>query len=218
VGQEPQIAITLPLLVGTDGVQKMSKSLGNYVGITERPGEMFGKLMSVSDEVMLAYYPLVSGLGPAEVETVTAGVRAGSLHPMEAKKRLARLIVGRFHGEAAARAAEDEFTRQFQAREVPAEVRDVPYPVAPTGARVRLDQLVLAARLAGSASEARRLIQQGGIRINGERVEDPYRALPIGPGDTLLVQRGRRDFARLRGVVDPGGPTEKPLDKPGVGA
>jgi tyrosyl-tRNA synthetase len=98
VGQEPQISITMPILVGTDGVQKMSKSLGNYIGITEPPGEMYGKLMSVSDAVMLAYYPLVSGLGPAEVDAMTAGVQGGSLHPMEAKKRLAQLVVGRFQG------------------------------------------------------------------------------------------------------------------------
>ena len=98
VGQEPQISITMPILVGTDGVQKMSKSLGNYIGITEPPAEMYGKLMSVSDAVMLAYYPLVSGLGPAEVDALTAGVQGGSLHPMEAKKRLAQLVVARFHG------------------------------------------------------------------------------------------------------------------------
>jgi tyrosyl-tRNA synthetase len=204
VGQEPQIAITVPLLVGTDGVQKMSKSLGNYVGITEPPREMYGKLMSVSDEVMLAYYPLVSGLGPVDVEAVAASVRAGTLHPMEAKKRLARLVVGRFHGEEAAAVAEDEFARQFQAREVPADIRDVPYETDPVGVALRLDQVVVATRLASSASEARRLIQQGGIRVDGERVDDPYRTLELRPGRTFLLQRGRRDFARLRGV--PPGP------------
>ena len=98
VGQEPQISITMPILVGTDGVQKMSKSLGNYIGITEPPAEMYGKLMSISDPVMLAYYPLVSGLGAAEVEAITTGIGAGTHHPMEAKKRLAQLIVTRFHG------------------------------------------------------------------------------------------------------------------------
>lgn len=221
VGQEPQIAITMPLLVGTDGVQKMSKSLGNYVGITEPPRVMFGKLMSVSDEVMLTYYPLVSGLEPAEANAAVAGVRDGTLHPMEAKKRLARLVVARFHGEAAARGAEEEFVRQFQAREVPDEVREVPFPVPRAGAAVRLDQLVVAARLASSASEARRLVQQGGIRVDGARVEDPYRVLEVHPGGVYLVQRGRRDFARLRGVLRPGVPAdqgEKALDKSGGGA
>jgi tyrosyl-tRNA synthetase len=203
VGQEPQISITMPILVGTDGAQKMSKSLGNYIGITEPAAEMYGKLMSISDTVMLAYYPLVSGLGPAEVEAVTTGVGNGSLHPMEAKKRLARLVVTRFHGAAAATVAETTFSRQFQSREVPSDVREVPYPVLRVGAEVRAWEVVAKTDLAASGSEARRLIQQGGIRIDGERVEDPYQTIGIRPGDTLLVQRGRRDFARLRGVLAP---------------
>jgi tyrosyl-tRNA synthetase len=200
MGQEPQIAVTLPILVGTDGVQKMSKSLGNYIGIAEPARQMYGKLMSIADEVMLTYYPLVSGLPPAEVEATLAAVRSDRLHPMEAKKRLARTVVARFHGEAAAEGAEVEFVRQFQAREVPTEVEDVDYPVPAGGVEVRLDQLVLASRVAGSASEARRLIQQGGIRIDHERVEDPYRTRRIHPGESLLVQKGRREFRRLRAV------------------
>jgi tyrosyl-tRNA synthetase len=207
VGQEPQISITMPLLVGTDGVQKMSKSLGNYIGITESAGEMYGKLMSISDTVMLTYYPLVSGLGPAEVEAVSTGVKAGTLHPMEAKKRLAQLVVTRFHGPAAAQAAGEGFSRQFQSREVPDDVREVLYPVLPVGIQVRAWEVVARTHLAASASEARRLIQQGGIRIDGERVEDPYQTVEIRPGEAHLVQRGRRDFARLRGVLDPEPPT-----------
>jgi tyrosyl-tRNA synthetase len=203
VGQQPQISITMPILVGTDGVQKMSKSLGNYIGITEPAAEMYGKLMSISDAVMLAYYPLVSGLGPAEVEAVTTGIQSGARHPMEAKKRLAQLVVARFHGAAAAQAAEEAFARQFQSREVPDDVREVPYPVLRAGAQVRAWELVARTNLAASASEARRLIQQGGIRIDGERVEDPHQTIGIRPGDTLLVQRGRREFARLRGVAAP---------------
>jgi tyrosyl-tRNA synthetase len=206
VGQRPQIALTMPILVGTDGVQKMSKSLGNYIGITEPPDAMYGKLMSISDAVMLTYYPLVSGLPAADVAAVTEGVPAGRVHPMDAKKRLAGLVVRRFHGDAAARAAAEAFSRQYQAREVPDEVREVPYPVPPPGASVRLFEVVLTARLAPSASEARRLAQQGAIRVDGERVADPYRLLTIRPGDTYLVQRGRRDFARVRGVEAPAGP------------
>jgi tyrosyl-tRNA synthetase len=206
VGQEPQISITMPILVGTDGVQKMSKSLGNYIGITEPPATMYGKLMSVSDAVMLAYYPLVSGLGPAEVAAVTTGVGDGSLHPMEAKKRLAQLVVTRLHGAAAAQGAEDAFSRQFQSREVPADVRELDYPVPASGAQARVFEIVLATHLASSASEARRLTQQGGIRIDGERVEDPYQTVWIRPGETHLVQRGRRDFARLRGIPAPESP------------
>jgi tyrosyl-tRNA synthetase len=213
VGQEPQISITMPILVGTDGVQKMSKSLGNYIGITEPAAEMYGKLMSISDTVMLAYYPLVSGLGPPEVEGVTTGVGDGSVHPMEAKKQLARLVVTRFHGAVAAQAAETTFSRQFQSREVPEDVREVPYEVVSAGARVRAWEVVATCQLAVSASEARRLIQQGGIRIDGERVEDPYQTVEIRPGAALLIQRGRRDFARLRGVLGPESPgvPENPL-------
>src|SRR5581483_1508965 len=157
--------------------------------------------------VMLGYYPLISGLGPADVEAVVVGVRDGTLHPMDAKKRLARRVVARFHGEAAARAAEEAFVRQFQAREVPAEVREVTVPVAGPGQPLRVYEIVLATHLAPSASEARRLSQQGGVRIEGERADDPYRVLELRPGDTLLVQRGRRDFVRLRAVAagDPGG-------------
>jgi tyrosyl-tRNA synthetase len=205
VGQEPQVSITMPILVGTDGVQKMSKSLGNYIGITEPPGEMYGKLMSISDTVMLGYYPLVSGLGPAEVETVTARVQDGTLHPMEAKKQLALRIVERFHGAAAARDAEAAFSRQFQTREVPSDVREVDYPVR-IGVPLRAWEVVATTHLATSASEAKRLVQQGGIRIDGAKVEDPYQTVGIRPGDTLLVQRGRRDFARLRGVPAPDSP------------
>jgi len=203
VGQEPQISITMPILVGTDGVQKMSKSLGNYIGITEPAAEMYGKLMSISDAVMITYYPLVSGLGPAEVEAITTGVQAGTRHPMDAKKRLAHLVVDRFHGADAARAAEEAFSRQFQSREIPSDVREVGHPVPESGAQVRAWEVVMATSLAGSGSEARRLIQQGGIRIDGEKVEDPYQTVEIRPGRTYLVQRGRRDFARLRGVFAP---------------
>jgi tyrosyl-tRNA synthetase len=206
VGQAPQVSITMPILVGTDGVQKMSKSLGNYIGITEPPGEMYGKLMSISDAVMLGYYPLVSGLGPGEVEAVTSRVQDGTLHPMEAKKQLAQLIVARFHGAAAARAAEEAFSRQFQSREVPSDVREVRYAVPLLGVEVRAWEVVATTQLAASGSEARRLIQQGGIRIDGARVDDPYQTVGIRPGDALLVQRGRRDFARLRGVPAPEAP------------
>ena len=203
VGQEPQIAITMPILVGTDGVQKMSKSLGNYVGITEPPEQMFGKLMSVSDEVMLAYYPVVAGLPFAEVDAVVRGVRGGTHHPMDAKKRLARTVVAQFHGDAAARAAEAAFVRQFQAREAPASVPRVRY-VPPAGEAPRVDHLVAAIGIASSASEARRLIQQGGIRIDHERVDDPYRTLAVRPGQEILVQKGRREF-RLVEIGEPAG-------------
>jgi tyrosyl-tRNA synthetase len=217
VGQEPQISITMPILVGTDGVQKMSKSLGNYIGITELPAEMYGKLMSVSDAVMLAYYPLVSGLGPAEVEAVTTGVQGGTLHPMEAKKRLAQLVVARFHGPAAARAATEAFVRQFQQREAPAEITYVEYPEPLAGPRVlRVDHIVTCARVASSASEVRRLILQGGIYLNDERLEDPYQTRQVRPGDELFVRKGRREYRvlRFRPAGGPGGGAVKGAPAP----
>jgi tyrosyl-tRNA synthetase len=199
VGQDPQIAITMPLLVGTDGIQKMSKSLGNYIGITEPGGEMYGKLMSVSDTVMLAYYPLVSGLRPGEVDRVTRGIQDGTLHPMDAKKRLAHLVVARFHGAAAADAAEVGFVRQFQRREGPAETTVIEYPERLTGPRVlRADHIVGATHLASSASEVRRLILQGGIYIDDVRVESPYQTREVRPGDELVVRKGRREYRILR--------------------
>jgi tyrosyl-tRNA synthetase len=208
MGQEPQIAITMPLLVGTDGVQKMSKSLGNYVGITEPADRMYGKLMSIADDVMLAYYPLVSGLTAPEVDAVAAGVREGRLHPMDAKKRLARAVVTQFHGEGAGRDAEDAFVRQFQARELPADIPRVRYE-ARLGVEVRIAHLVAATGIASSVSEARRLIGQGGIRIDQERVSDPNRSLTVRPGQTILVQKGRREF-RMVEVVEPAAPSGTP--------
>jgi tyrosyl-tRNA synthetase len=210
VGQEPQVAITLPLLVGTDGVQKMSKSLGNYVGITEPAGEMFGKLMRLSDELMLTYYPLVTRLGSAELAAVEAGIREGTLHPMEAKKRLARTVVTQFHGAAAARDAEAAFVRQFQAREVPTSVTRVVYPeplARPT--ELRVDHLVASTHIASSTSEVRRLIRQGGIYIDDARVEDPYQTLVIAPGQEIVVRKGRREF-RILEVPRAGGPGAPP--------
>jgi tyrosyl-tRNA synthetase len=200
-GQEPQVAITMPLLVGTDGVQKMSKSLGNYVGITEPAAQMFGKLMSISDEVMLTYYRLVSGLPPAEIDAIGAGILDGTKHPMDAKLELAVAIVAQFHGGEEARAAHRGFVQQFREREVPVDVPEVRLPVPGEGADLRMDQLVVRSGVAGSASEAKRLIQQGGIRIDDQRVEDAYGTRRLRPGDEFLVQRGRREFRRVRVVA-----------------
>lgn len=196
MGQEPQVALTVPILEGLDGVQKMSKSLGNGVGIDEAAEDVYGKLMSISDDLMGAYYPLIGGLPAAEVAALQAGLGAGTVHPMEAKKRLARLVTSRFHGPAAGAAAEATFVRQFQAREVPADVAEVPVRV-PDGGELRLAGLVAQA-LGVSTSAARRLIQQGAIRIDGERAEDANRVLAWTDGQVLLVQRGRREFRRAR--------------------
>lgn len=211
MGQDPQIAITLPILPGLDGVQKMSKSLGNYVGITEPPGEMYGKLMSISDELMLAYYPLVTSLPTREIRAIEAGVRGGWVHPMDAKKRLACTVVAQFHGEAAARDAEAAFVRQFQERLVPGGIQRIQYPLPPDR-KVRVDHLVASTQIVSSTSEARRVIRQGGIRIDQERIEDPYQLLTCSPGQEILVQRGRREF-RIVEVMEPAPPADPPGQK-----
>jgi tyrosyl-tRNA synthetase len=213
VGQEPQIAITMPILVGTDGAQKMSKSLGNYVGIIEPPAQMFGKLMSISDETMLAYYPLVTSLAPAELDALTVDVRAGRLHAMAAKKRLAEMVVAQFHGAGAAQEAARAFERQYQAREVPEDVPEVA-PLLAAGPELRVDRVV-AHTLGVSLSEARRLTQQGAIRIDGDRVEDPYETLSWRIGERHLVQRGRREFRWVPvGEPPPASPHEEARKNP----
>jgi len=167
-GQLPQIVLTLPLLEGTDGVQKMSKSLGNAIGIADPPDEIFGKLMSISDAMMLRYYELLCG---EDSGGLRSQIESGALHPMDAKKRLAQRIVGRFHGEPAADQALGAFESRFQRRELPQELPrftwDQPAAVAPS-----LPRVMTASGMASSMSDARRLIQQGAVRVNGERVAD----------------------------------------------
>jgi tyrosyl-tRNA synthetase len=191
LGQKPQVVLTMPLLEGTDGVAKMSKSLGNYVGIAEPPGEMFGKIMSVSDALMLRYYELLTDLSDEEIREVR------SLHPREAKARLAREIIGRYHGEEAARSASDAFDRQFRDKGVPEERRRVAPPrggiwpkyLAETG-------------LAPSASEATRLMRQGAVRhysggdLSLEKtLNDPKAAADARTGD--LIKVGKRVWAEV---------------------
>jgi tyrosyl-tRNA synthetase len=167
----PQIVLTTPLLEGLDGVEKMSKSLGNYVGVTDAPGEMFGKLMSISDTLMWRYYLLLTDLTAAEIEAMKAQVAGGALHPKQAKVDLAVRIVSEFHGEAQAGDAAREFDRVHALGELPSDLREVlvDFSTEPTRplARVLVD-----AALAVSTSEAGRKIQQGGVKLGGERVDD----------------------------------------------
>lgn len=193
-GQEAQVALTMPILVGTDGVQKMSKSLGNYIGITEPPGEIYGKVMSIADAIMPEYYHLGTSLSSAEVEGILDELRHERLHPRDAKMRLAREIVTLYHGARAARDAEDRFRQVFQRGEIPAEMPEV--ELSGGGAPVDLVTLLAGANLAPSKSEARRLIMQGGVKVNGE---------PVGTVDyqvtapaELVLQVGKRRFARIR--------------------
>ena len=193
-GQEPQIALTVPILEGLDGAQKMSKSLGNYVGISEKPEDIFGKLMSVSDELMWRYYELLTRIPEREI----AALRAG--HPMEAKKRLARTITAQYHGEPAAAAAEARFSRVFQRGEDPETVEEVRLPIHPPCALVLLLEK---AGLVESRSEARRMIQQGAVEIDGQRISNMNHAL--SSGGPYLVRVGKRRFKRVV-LAGPSGP------------
>jgi tyrosyl-tRNA synthetase len=189
-GLEPQVVMTTPLLVGLDGVEKMSKSLGNYVGVTDPPGEMFGKLMSISDELMWIYYELLTDLSVGDVAGRRAAVTAGGLHPKRAKLDLARLIVQDFHGARAAAEAETEFERRFARKELPSDLPVVEHRIeAPPRA---LERVLADAGFAVSASEAARKIKQGGVRINGQPFCVPQWRL-TEPGD-FTVEVGRRAF------------------------
>jgi tyrosyl-tRNA synthetase len=195
-GQEPQIALTMPLLEGLDGVHKMSKSLGNYVGITEPPEEMYGKLMSLPDELMIRYFELVTPVSLGELGRIKTDYAAGKVHPRDLKMRLARTVVENFHGPEAAVVAEAEFRKVFQQRALPTDVPvvTVPEDACPSG-RIWLPKLLVLAGLAPSTSAARRLIGQGAVKINGQRVNDPETEMVPQPG--TVVQVGRRKFVRL---------------------
>jgi len=192
--QEPQIVMTLPLLEGLDGVEKMSKSLGNYVAVEDPPFEMFGKLMSASDELMWKYWLLLSDLTSEEIEDKRERVNSGELHPMDVKKQLARSIVAEFHSSSEAEAAQQEFERVFSARNVPQDIPDV--AIETDGASMLLAKVLVQAGLASSNSEARRLMTQGGVKVEGEAVRDFKATLAVAPTPSL-VQVGKRKFARI---------------------
>ncbi len=191
-GQEPQIVVTTPLLEGLDGVQKMSKSLGNYVGITEPPGEMFGKIMSISDDLMWRYFELLSFRKLDDLAALKRSVDEG-LNPRDAKFELGIEIVARFHGDAAAADAKKEFISRFQQGAMPEEIPEVTLP-SQDGA-LGIAHLLKGANLVASTSEAFRMIKQGAVRIDGQRVED--RGLTIAAGTTAVYQVGKRKFARV---------------------
>ena len=167
-GQEPQVIVTMPLLEGTDGVQKMSKSLGNYIGINEPPEEIFGKIMSISDDLMWRYYELLSNTGLDDIQRMRSQVASGSLHPMAVKKSLAGELVERFHSAAAAQSARDYFETRYQKRSVPKEIRKQLSVDGP----IWICKLLVDLDFAKSNSEARRLLSQGAVRIDGEVISD----------------------------------------------
>ncbi|WP_165658207.1 tyrosine--tRNA ligase [Sutterella wadsworthensis] len=192
-GQEPQCILTMPLLVGLDGVQKMSKSKKNYIGITDPANDMFGKVMSITDELMWNWYDLLSLRSNAEIAQLKKESAEGR-NPRDAKVLLAREIIERFHDKAAADAAEAEFNARFQKGAVPNDIKDVTV-AAPTG-EIGIMQLIKAAGLAPSNAEAGRNIDQGGVRIDGESVRD--RTLKIQAGAEFVLQVGKRRWARVK--------------------
>ncbi|CAN5221686.1 tyrosine--tRNA ligase [soil metagenome] len=195
-GQAPQVVIVTPLLEGTDGVQKMSKSLGNYIGIDEPPQEMFGKVMSISDELMWRYYELCTDLSVAEISTLRTRAASGEANPRDLKVALAKRIITDFHTAADAQAAEDEFTRIFKRKETPDEVEE---RTLATG-MWKLPRLLVEAQLAPSMAEARRLLEQGGVRIDGERHPRTDDEIELKTGQAILIQVGKRRFLRVRGA------------------
>jgi tyrosyl-tRNA synthetase len=198
-GQESQVVFTMPLLIGTDGTRKMSKSYDNHVGLTEPPEEIFGKLMSIPDGLLAHYFALCTALAPGEIEKVEQGLADGSLHPAEQKRRLAREIVRLYHDEDAAAAAERWFDRVHRQRELPEEVEEMPIPEAAVrDGKVWMPRLLVELGLAASNSDARRLIEQGGVRVDSEPVDDPNAELREEDLRGRVLQVGRRKFVRLK--------------------
>ena len=198
-GMEPQVALTLPLLEGTDGTRKMSKSYGNYIGLTDAPAEMFGKVMSIPDALMPRYYRLATALSVDEMDEVERALAAGEADPNQAKRRLAREIVAIYHDEAAAHEAEAAFDRQFKDHEAPEDVPEVAVALDEDADRggVYLPRVLAEAGLAPSNGEGRRLIDGGGVKVNGTAVAAGRYHVPAAELSGAMLQVGKRKFARL---------------------
>lgn len=194
-GQEPEVIMTTPLLEGLDGVNKMSKSLGNYIGITEPPGDIYGKAMSISDELMWRYYELLTDLTGDEVAQLKTDVEVGNRHPRDVKSELAKKLVADFHSQAAADAAEAEFVRRFREHQAPTDIET--RVISTTGAPVKLVDLLVQTDLAPSKAEARRLIQQGGVRVNGEKIADATYQLNAESAREAQLQVGKLKFLKV---------------------
>ena len=194
-GQKPQIILMTPILEGLDGVQKMSKSLGNAIGINEPPAEMYGKLMSISDELMWKYWVFLTDLRQSEVDALEAEVATGALHPMEAKKRLARTITAGFHGEAAAQSADENWAKMFQQKETAEDLEEVAIAYAdvagPELNQIRLPKLLVQLGLAASGAEANRKIAENAVKLDGEVAGNALVPLPALPA-RIVVRLGKR--------------------------
>lgn len=195
-GLPGQVILTMPILVGLDGTRKMSKSLGNYVGITDPPGEMFGKIMSITDELMWQYYELLTDFPSPVIVRLQEEVKMGVLHPKDAKMQLAHTIVASFHGEEAAKKAGEEFQLVFRDRQAPTEIPEMRL----TWGTRPLFSLLTETGLASSRSEAERLIKQGGVEVDGQVEKDVKRAIVLNPGDLLPLRVGKKKFLRVVGV------------------
>jgi len=193
-GLPPQVVLTMPLLEGIDGVEKMSKSLGNYVGVEEPPSSVFGKIMSIGDDLMWRYYLLCTDVSADGIEQMKQLVGSKTLHPKKAKQGLAMRIIADFHGEAAARAAMEEFERVFTEDGVPDDVPE--FELAAVDGRAFLPKLLVTCGLAKSNGEAMRLIAQGGVHVDGAKVPAGTRDIDARPGSSVLVKVGKRHFAR----------------------
>jgi len=217
-GLEGEICVTMPILVGLDGSRKMSKSLDNYVGITEMPADIFGKLMSIPDDLMWAYYELVTDRTPQEIAALKTEVSSGKLHPMDAKMRLASEVVSGFHGADAGKKAADNFQRVFRDREAPAEMQEVrmqrvlntvsltrqtnpnvseQFNLSVTGNAEKWSKILVALELAGSISEAERVIKQNGFEIDSKTMSDPAAKLNFDRPSTYEVRLGKKKFLRI---------------------
>ena len=191
-GMEPQVAMLMPLLEGLDGVQKMSKSLGNYIGIDEEPNEMYGKAMSIPDELMMRYYMLVTDMSIEEQEDLAAKLENNEVHPRDVKMQLARTIVRLYHGEEAAAAAEEHFKQVFQKRALPSDIPD--YEMDKPEGEIFIPQFCTDAGLTASNGEARRSIKAGAFKINGEKYQEENIVLEEG----MIVQMGKRKFIKIK--------------------
>lgn len=194
-GQKPQVVMTMPLLEGTDGVRKMSKSLDNYIGIHDEPADMFGKAMSISDEMMYRYYELATDVSVSDIEVWKSEVAAGNRHPMELKKRLAEIIIADYHSVESAASARLEFENIFAKGELPGDIETREISLSDT--QVRLPKLLSELRLADSTAEANRLIRSGAVTLNGDRVSDPTRVIDYSSPAEYLLKVGKRRFMRV---------------------
>lgn len=195
-GLEPQVVMTMPLLEGLDGVEKMSKSLGNYIGIDEPADSIFGKVMSISDELMWKYFTLCTDLMPAEVAALRGRVETGDLHPMQAKRDLAKSIIRDFWSEDEAGRADAEFSRIFSSRELPSEIEEK--VLEASAEPVQLVKLIAAVGGAATNAEARRLVAQGGVSVDDRKIDDPRSVLDASEGRVYTVRIGKRRFVRVR--------------------